>query len=528
MPEHRATTRQTPGATNGGLSTRALALAVALAVGPSFSHLTTDAASNNVEIVAVSAHGNHSLALDAGGGVWAWGGNGNGQLGDGTTLNRSTPVRVHDPSDPSGLLTQVVAVQAAGAFSLALREDGTVVAWGANGVGQLGDGSNTNQSTPVQVQGLAGVAAIATGVSHSLALKADGTVWGWGLNDLRQLGDGTTTNRNVPVQVKDPSDGTGFLTDIGAIAAGLFHSLAAKQDGTVRAWGGNSAGQIGDGTIGTPPRPPTRVKDLEDPTGFLTGAVAVTAANGSSFALRADGTVRAWGASTNGQLGDGTTGNRPMAGPVPDLTDVTDVEAGAFHCLARRADGTIWGWGGNASGQLADGTTIDRLTPVQVRDPSHPRGMLRGAAAASAGLNHSLFLKDDGGVRAAGAKGIGQLGDGTDALRPVPVEVIDPSDPTGVLRGADAVSAAGAVSIAHMAPGIVRAWGNNTFGQLGDETTMHRFVPVQAVETDVVAVASGPHTLAIKASDGSVRAWGLGTRGQLGNGSGMSSLAPVS
>lgn len=509
-------------------STLGVLSALALVFGASAPGPTAYAAEIDVEIVAVSAGGTHSLALDSNGSVWAWGGNGVGQLGDGTTTNRSTPVQVKDPSDPVGLLTHVIAAIASSGYSLALKDDGTVLAWGANGTGQLGDGTNTNRSTPAQVQGLTGVVAIALLGNHSLALKSDGTVWGWGINDVRQLGDGTTVNRIVPVQVQDPTDPTGFLTDIRAIAAGFFHSLAVKADGGVRAWGGNATGAVGDGTSGTPPRPPVQVKDLTDPSGFLTGAVAVTAGNASSYALKADGTVRSWGVNANGQLGDGTTTNRSTAVVIQDLVNVTDLEAGSFHSLARRSDGMAWGWGQNSSGQLADGTATDRLTPVQVKDLSHPRRLFRGAAAVSAGGAHSLFLKDDGGVRAAGTKGVGQLGDGTDALRPLPVQVVDPADPAGFLTGIDAVSAASAVSIAHTSANTIRAWGDNTFGQLGDRTTMVRFVPVQAVEAGVSAVTSGgPHTLAIKADDGTVRAWGLGTRGQLGNGSFSSSVTPV-
>ncbi|MGB9849149.1 MAG: Ig-like domain-containing protein, partial [Moorellaceae bacterium] len=174
---------------------------------------------------------NHSLAVKSDGTVWAWGWNYYGQLGDGTTINHTTPMRVTN-------LTGVVAVAAGIYHSLALKSDGTAWAWGWNGYGHLGDGTTTNRTAPVQVQGLTGVVAVAAGGYHSLALKSDGTVWAWGRNYEGQLGDGTTTNRYTPVQVKN-------LTGVVAVAAGYYHSLALKSDGTVWAWGRNYEGQLG-------------------------------------------------------------------------------------------------------------------------------------------------------------------------------------------------------------------------------------------------------------------------------------------
>jgi len=184
----------------------------------------------------ISAGGFHSLAVKSDGTTIAWGKNEHYQLADSTKTNRSSPVNV------SGI-SNVIAVSAGswGYHSVALKADGTVWAWGNNSAGQLGDGTTVQKSSPVQVSSLTGIVAIATGSDHVVALKSDGTVWAWGQNDYGQLGDGTTTNSNVPVQVSG-------LAGIVAIEAGDSHSIALKSDGTVWAWGKNGNGQLGDGT----------------------------------------------------------------------------------------------------------------------------------------------------------------------------------------------------------------------------------------------------------------------------------------
>jgi len=201
-------------------------------------------------VVAIAAGAYHSLALMQNGTVRAWGRNGDSQLGDGTTTNRSTPVQVPG-------LTGVTAIASGGGnHNLALTQDGRVWAWGHNLWGQLGDGTTANRSAPVQTQSLTTVEAIATGGGHSLALRQNGTVWAWGANWYGQLGDGTTTYpRTNPVQVQG-------LTQAIAIAGGGNHSLALRQDGTARAWGGNYRGQLGDGTTVHPRLTPLQVQGL--------------------------------------------------------------------------------------------------------------------------------------------------------------------------------------------------------------------------------------------------------------------------
>ena len=296
-------------------------------------------------------------------GAWAWGWNALGQLGDGTTTNRLTPVRVAG-------LTGVTAITAGQFHSLALRADGTVWAWGQNDYGQLGDGTTTNRLTPVRVAGLTGVTAITAGYFHSLALRSDGTVWAWGGNYWGQLGNGTTTDGHALVEVTD-------LTNITAISAGSSHSLALRSDGTVSAWGDNRSCQLADGTC----------TGRLQPVGVVgvTAVAAVRAGGDHSLALRSDGTVSAWGDNRFGQLGTGTAGHPSTPAPVATLAGVTAIAAGATHSLALHSDGTVWAWGYNRYGALGDGTTAERHTPVQVAG-------LTGVTAIAAGLTHSLAI----------------------------------------------------------------------------------------------------------------------------------------
>jgi len=188
----------------------------------------TVAAADTAEMQRLAAGWYHSLVIKTDDSLWAWGLNNSGQLGDGTTADRVTPIQV---------LTGVAAVAAGNDHSLALKTDGNLWVWGLNAYGQLGDGTTTDQLTPVQI--LTGVAAVSSGGWHTLAIKSDGSLWAWGYNYSGQLGDGTRTSRSTPVQV---------LTGVAAVSAGDYHTLARKTDGSLWAWGYNGYGQLGDGT----------------------------------------------------------------------------------------------------------------------------------------------------------------------------------------------------------------------------------------------------------------------------------------
>jgi alpha-tubulin suppressor-like RCC1 family protein len=280
------------------------------------------------DVVAISAARWHSLAVKADGTVWAWGYNLRGQLGNFSVFDSNLPVQVQS-SDGSGHLSGCVAVAAGGYHSVALKSDGTVVAWGDNSNGQLGDGTGVERHRPVNVPGLTAVAAIAGGDYYSLALKSDGTVWAWGANSQGQLGDGTNITRNRAVPVSG-------LKDVAAIAGGVHHSLAITSDGSLWVWGDNSDGELGDGTY-------TQRTAPIQPSG-MTGVVGIASGFDLSVVLKHDGTVWCMGRNDYYQLGTGA-GVLNSAVPVQasGLTGIQAVSCGWYHGIARRAAAAVSG-----------------------------------------------------------------------------------------------------------------------------------------------------------------------------------------
>ncbi|MGJ5817491.1 hypothetical protein [Paludibaculum fermentans] len=426
----------------------------------------------------------HSVRLASDGTVWTAGSNTNGQLGDGTRMDRSVPTRV------SGL-NGVVAIAAALNLSHAVKSDGTVWSWGRNSRGQLGDGSQADRFTPVQAVGLTSAVSVAAYGRHSLALQRDGRVWAWGLNSSGQLGDGTTLDRPTPVAVAN-------LDRVAAIAAGTVHSLALRADGTVWGWGSGGSGQSGGNLVGPYP--------VQVPG--LSGAVAVAAGELHSLALTADGTVWGWGGNGAGELGDGTTtGHRPPA-PVLGLTGVVAIAAGYGDSMALKQDGTVWFWGRTSGSKL----------PVQVNGIANAVSIATSGPSATASF---YVLRADGSALAWGNNRFGQLGNGTPVSRAMPKRVAG-------LTGVKQVAARDYSLLAVKQDGTVWGWGMNEMGQTGDQTTASpRATPVQAIGlTQGAAAAAGTvHSLVLR-QDGTVVSWGLNEWSGLGYASGQLSLVP--
>ena len=280
------------------------------------------------------------------------------------------------------------------------------------------------------------------------------------------------------------------------ISAGDGHTMAIKADGSLWAWGWNVYGQLGDGTT----------IDRYAPIKIMDSVVSVSAGTIHNMAIKTDGSLWAWGYNGTGELGDGTKIDRYT--PVKIMDSVVSVSAGGSHTMAIKTDGSLWAWGHNGIGRLGDGTTTSRSTPVKIMD---------SVVSVSAGDGHTMAIKADGSLWAWGYNSDGQLGDGTRIDRYNPVKIMD---------SVVSVSAGGCYTMAIKTDGSLWAWGWNAIGQLGDGTTIDRYNPVKIMDSVVSVSAGGYHTMAIK-SDGSLWAWGGNYYGPLGDGTRTSRSTPV-
>ena len=292
--------------------------------------------------------------------IWSAGNNGQGQLGIG---NNDTPIDHLAQENSSSSWFEIATGQN---HTLGIKNDGSLWAWGDGSYYQLGNGLNSDQWTPVTLP-VGGPwdgpwIDVAGGFGHSVALQDNGTIWSWGLNDNGQLGIDSFDDSTVPAALNNPADmGSHTWT---AVAAGDYHSVALRSDGTIWAWGNNDYGQLGDGS-NDGSLVPVQVSNPAD-MGTHTWT-HISAAGQTTVARRSDGTIWAWGNNDFGQLGN----NSNLESPIPvqeanGLTDWAAVDTGGIHTVGLRTDGTLWAWGYNGHGQLGNGSTDDSSTPVQV------------------------------------------------------------------------------------------------------------------------------------------------------------------
>ena len=356
-------------------------------------------------------NGYSRMCVEIGGAVYCWGINDNGQLGDGSKVERHTAVQVVN-------ITTATSVSARhGDHACATLADGTVQCWGSNGDGQLADGTTIYRLTPVLVSGITTATSVSAGGSmsgsHTCAMLADGTVQSWGYNGNGQLGDGTTTDRLTPVLVSG-------ITTATSVSAGGGHTCATLADGTVQCWGYNDKGQLGDGTTTHRPTPVL--------VSGITTATSVSTGGAHTCAMLADGTVQCWGYNLDGRLGDGTKTNRLTPVLVSGITTATSVSAGGSHNCAMLADGTVQCWGVNVNGQLGDGTTTSSNIPVQVSN-------ITTATSVSAGYDFNCATLAGDTVQCWGYNDKGQLGNNATAISNIPVQVLGITTTTSVSAG---------------------------------------------------------------------------------------------
>jgi alpha-tubulin suppressor-like RCC1 family protein len=353
---------------------------------------------------AIAAGATHALVAKPDGSVWAWGANGSGTLGDGTNTNGLTPTLISS-------LSGITSLGGGGGHSVARKSDGTPWTTGDNSSGQIGDGTSNSRNTfgGLAKPGGVNVVAVASGMNFTVALGSDGRVWAWGNNGSGQLGNGNNANQSSPVLVSG-------LTNVQAIAAGRSHALAVTTAGAVWAWGTGNEGQLGNGGTANS-NVPVQVTTVG--LSNLSGVVSVAGGVNLSLARKSDGTVWAWGRNAEGELGSGSiSSNRTRADQVVQLAQVRALAAGDWHALAVRNDGSVWGWGNGAYGQLGNNSGADQPTPVQANGIS-------GIDSVAGGGYFSVALGLDGSIWSWGDNLYGQLGDGTTLSRSAPARVAD-------------------------------------------------------------------------------------------------------
>lgn len=519
--------------------------------------------------LALAAGWGHTCALMEEGGVYCWGDNTNGQLGNG-----SGEAFIPSPKAVSGLAKGVAAITAKGGHTCALLDAGTVKCWGDNSYGQLGDGTAEDRKTPETVARLEGVRSVAAGWNHTCAIIDGEEMKCWGWNYFGQLGDRSMTSQLKPVSVAE------LPGPASAMGLGWRHTCAVIDPGLVMCWGANEYGQGWDGWLVEPDSPTPTADPGADKTATPTKKPAtpteksapprdlnfdyqpMDSGGNHNCAITKKGGVKCWGSNDAGQMGIGNSGGQSNPVDVIGLTgEAVGVAVGGSHSCAVMRSGDVMCWGANYSGEIGDGTHIDRKHPALVL------GLPNGATSIAAGGGHTCAVVPEGvmcwgannnhqlgtplsgpylGISAVYVKGLssgvrelssisdhtcaltraggvvcwglnedGQLGDGTKQYRPEAVPV------SGLESGVMSVAAGHSHSCAVTLDGKVKCWGANAYGTLGDGAWYSSFLPVDVLQGDdkAVRVVAGFYHACYLTDTGKVKCWGLGNQGQLGNGS---------
>ena len=542
-----------------------------------YSGSATPVRVKNIDVALLVAAGeNHTCAIHQAVTVACWGANDFGQLGNGQIgYDASSATLVNSNLEESAIDLTVgsnhtCALTDSSPFDPSIS-DRTIYCWGANYSDQLGRSQDESSITPIGMAGSTAVSSarqvsaisptqqetdicacepapvadisdavlISAGSNHTCAIRLDRTASCWGANDLGQLGSGSTGI------FSDESSATprrtAGIADAIWIAAGGDNSCALHLTGAVSCWGNNLYGQLGNGRIASASTASQKVADISD-------AASVAAGTFFSCALRQNASISCWGANSSGELGIGQAAYDIASSQVPvevdGITDARAVDLGWGHACALRSGGSISCWGDNEDGQLGDSQPAQSHTPLEVEGISD-------AVSVSTGLFHTCIVRQSGSISCWGLNSIGQLGNGrTDdsGSSEVPVRgtaghesaslrSVQLSQFTNVIGITDAssVAAGGGHTCALHQNGIVSCWGNNEYGQLGNDRSRLNWnawaqfsaVPVQVEGiTDAIAVDSGAGFSCALHETGSVSCWGDNEFGGLGNGQ-MEDDSPV-
>ncbi len=448
-------------------------------------------------VTSIDAGRLHSCAV-VNGGAKCWGNNSDGQLGDGTTSGKNIP------TDVSGLTSGVASVSASRAHTCAVLSSGGLYCWGYNYYGQLGDGTSGIYYSPVTVSGMSsGMSDVAAGNSHTCALTASGGIKCWGGNSKGELGNGTNTANNLPQDV------TGLSSGVSEVSPGVNYTCALVSAG-VQCWGYNFHGQLGNAS-NSDSNVPVAV------SGLASGILQVGTGRVHSCARTNSGGVKCWGWNDNGQLGNGGNDNSNTPVDVTGLpATVSSVAVGDNHTCVVTTTNAAYCWGDNEFGQLGTGNTDDSNTPVAVS------GLGSNVIGITAGADHSCAIMNGGAAKCWGKNYSGQLGVTSGGIQESPVDVTNLNSGVTSLDGGSAHTCA-------IVSGGAKCWGTNSSGELGIDSVSYTDAPIDVtgLQSGVLSItAGGGHSCAL-VSPSEVKCWGSSDDGEIGTGIPIKRTTPV-
>ncbi len=455
-------------------------------------------------VTQVALGSEHSAAITENGDLYTWGKNNKGQLGNGTTENSLTPIKI---------MSNVKAVSLGYEHSAAITENGDLYTWGDNSGGILGNGTERDSSIPVKI--MSNVKSVSLDWEHSAAITENGDLYTWGWNRDGQLGIGTGVSLKITP--------TKIMSNVGSVSLGWNASAAITENGDLYTWGWNAYGQLGNGTSGFD-------KPQFTPIKIMSNVKSVDLGKCHSAAITENGDLYTWGWNNNGQLGNGTTEDSSV--PAKIMSNIKLVGLGWFHSAAITANGDLYTWGSNIEGQLGNGTTEDSFIPIKI---------MSNVKSVSLGWFHSAAITENSNLYTWGCNVYGMLGDGTTTGSSTPIKIVidmggeteEPvtEEPTTEEPGTEEVTFT-QVALGYNHSGAITengdlyTWGYNLHGELGNGTTEDSHNPIK-IMSNVKSVNLGERHGAAITKNGDLYTWGENNNGQLGNGTTESSFTPV-
>jgi alpha-tubulin suppressor-like RCC1 family protein len=496
-------------------------------------------------VIDVSAGMNYSSVLTSESRVFTWGRNDNGQLGDGTTTNRTTPTEITNQFS-LGVSETITSIILGYHHSAAISSEGRVFLWGYNANGQLGDGTTTNKTTPTEITNQFNlgvdetITSIILGGSHSSAITSEDRLFTWGYNGHGELGDGTVIDKSIPTETTSQ-----FNLSVGetvtSMSFGYYHSSAITSEGRVFTWGYNDQGQLGDGTYVYKSVPTDITANFNLETGEK--LIGISLGIHHSGAISSENRVLMWGYNNYYQLGDGTNIIRNL--PV-DITSrftldveeaINNINLGGYFSKILTSKSRAFSWGNNNVGQLGDGSYTTKSYPVYLKPilfvvKNNYLPVSESIVKRALGESFTILLTSENRVITFGLNQYGQLGIGN-TINSLPTDITDNFNLETDELIVD-VYTGDYFAYAISSLGRIFAWGKNSFGQLADGTTVHRYLPKDVtasfsafIQGSIIDFDLGSEFGIMLISDGTILTWGNNNFGQIGDGTVVNKILPV-